>query len=84
VNTLRRVLFVLLAAVVVGLTWKWFGGTTWGASVDAMTAGEQFTSVTEPVRLIAGALLIAVPTVLLVRAAWAWLHPSASVSRRRT
>lgn len=81
-NTFRRVLVVLLAAVVVGLVWKWIGGSTWAQGVDALTAGEQFTTFTEPLRLIAGALLIAVPTVLLIRTAWSWLHPPAQPSRR--
>ena len=57
------------------------GGSTWAQGVDALTAGEQFTTFTEPLRLIAGALLVAVPAVLLIRAAWGWLHAPAQPSR---
>ena len=81
VKTARRILTVLLAAVFVGLVWRGVGGSTWEQGVDALIAGEQFTTFTEPLRLIAGALFVAVPAVLLIRAAWVWLHAPAQPSR---
>jgi hypothetical protein len=70
----RRAVQILLLAVLVGLLWRWIGQTTWASLVDVGSAGEQFTSPIEPLRMVTGALLVAVPAVLLIRAAWSWLE----------
>jgi hypothetical protein len=69
---IRRILVILSLASVVGLMWTFLGHTSWAGSLDISTAGEQFTLIIEPIRLMAGALLVAVPSVLLIRAGWAW------------
>lgn len=69
---IRRILIILSLSGLVGLIWTFFGQTPWAATLDVTTAGEQFTQVVEPIRLMAGALLVAVPSVLLIRAGWAW------------
>jgi hypothetical protein len=69
---IRRILIILSLAGLVGLVWTFVGHAPWAVSLDVSTAGEQFTQVIEPIRLIAGALLVAVPSVLLIRAGWAW------------
>ena len=58
----------------VGLLWSWVADTAWGSLVDAGTAGERFVSPLEPVRMVAGSLLVAVPAVLLVRSGWSWFE----------
>jgi len=69
---IRRILIILFFGITVGLTWTFVGHTAWAASLDVSTAGEQFTQAIEPLRMFAGALLIAVPSVMLIRSGWAW------------
>jgi hypothetical protein len=72
-TVLRRVAVVLVFAVGVTLAWAWIARTPWAGSVDVLTAGEQFTDWVEPFRMIAGALLIAIPGALLFRSGWSWV-----------
>lgn len=71
---IRRALNIVFWAVLVGLFWRWAGQTTWASLLDVGSAEEQFTSPLEPFRMVTGALLIAIPAVLLVRSAWSWLE----------
>lgn len=72
-TVIRRVTIVLLFGVAVTMAWAWIARTPWAASVDVLTAGEQFTDWVEPFRMIAGTLLVAVPAILLVRSGWSWV-----------
>lgn len=69
---IRRIAIVVFFGTAVGLFWTFLGHTAWAAALDVSTAGEQFSHVIEPLRLVAGSLLIAVPSVLLIRSGWAW------------
>lgn len=68
----RRVVIVLIFGVAVTMAWAWIARTPWAATVDVLTAGEQFTNWVEPFRMVAGTLLIAVPAGLLIRSGWDW------------
>jgi len=70
---IRRVVIVLIFGVAVTMAWAWIARTPWAATVDVLTAGEQFTDWVEPFRMIAGTLLVAVPAVLLIRSGWSWV-----------
>lgn len=71
-TTFRRIVIVLIFGVAVTMAWAWIARTPWATTVDVLTAGEQFTNWVEPFRMIAGALLIAVPAALLIRSGWDW------------
>ena len=71
---LRRAAQILLWAVVVGLFWRWVSHTAWASLLDVTSAGEQFVDPIEALRMVTGALLIAVPAVLLIRSMWSWLE----------
>ena len=75
-TVVRRVVIVLIFGVAVTMAWAWIARTPWAATVDVLTAGEQFTDWVEPFRMIAGTLLIAVPAALLIRAGWNWVQRS--------
>jgi hypothetical protein len=81
---IRRILIIVFFGVTVGLTWTFVGHTPWAASLDVSTAGEQFTQAIEPLRMLAGALLIAVPSVMLVRSGWAWFDVHVLGNQPRT
>jgi hypothetical protein len=70
ITNLRRVLVVLIVAVSIGLVWEQIGQTDLAASLDPLTAGEGFTNALEPLQLIVGWLLVAVPGTLLIRSLW--------------
>jgi len=72
-TVIRRVVIVLIFGVAVTMAWAWVARTPWAATVDVLTAGEQFTDWVEPFRMIAGTLLVAVPAILLVRSGWSWV-----------
>jgi len=72
VKTTRRVLTVFIFAFVVVLIWSRIARTPWAGTVDALTAGAGFTHPIDSIRMLAGALLVAIPAVLLIRAGWAW------------
>ena len=72
-KTLRRATKILFWGVVLGIYLTWLGSSGWASPGDLTTVGEQFEHPIEPIRMVAGALLIAVPAVILVRAAWARL-----------
>ena len=69
---IRRVVIVLLFGVAVTMAWAWIARTPWAATVDVLTAGERFANWVEPLRMVAGTLLVAVPATLLIRSAWDW------------
>jgi len=69
---IRRILMILSLAGLVGLVWNFLGHTPWATTLDVASAGEQFNASIQPICMIAGALLIAVPSVLLIRSGWAW------------
>jgi len=72
-TALRRVVVVLVFAVGVTFAWAWIARTPWAGTVNVLAAGEQFTDWVEPFRMIAGALLIAIPGSLLIRSGWSWV-----------
>lgn len=71
-TVIRRIVVVLIFAVAVTLAWAWIARTPWADTVDVLTAGEQFTHWVEPLRMIVGALLIAIPGALLIQSGWSW------------
>jgi hypothetical protein len=71
-RTTRRVLTVFIGAFIVVLIWSWIARTPWAGTVDSLTAGEGFTHPIDSIRMLAGALLVAIPAVLLIRSGWAW------------
>jgi len=71
-RTVRRIAVVLILALVVFVGWAAISKTPWAATVDPLTAGSAFAHPIEPLREFAGALLVAVPAVLLIRSGWAW------------
>lgn len=70
---LRRVMVIVLGLIATGVVWAWIGRTVWASTIDVASAGEQFVDPVEPFRMIAGSLLVAVPTVLLIRSGWSWV-----------
>jgi hypothetical protein len=70
-RTAQRVMVIWILAFLVLLAWAMISRTPWAATVDPLTAGKSFTHWVEPFRELAGALLVAVPAVLLVRSGWA-------------
>lgn len=72
-RTTSRVAIILLSGFWVFVGWLAVSRTPWAAAVDIPGTGELFASAVAPLRLIAGALLVAVPSVLLIRAAWDWV-----------
>ena len=68
----QRTLTILILAFGVLLVWALISKTPWAASVDPLTAGNAYTHPIEPFRDIAGALLVAIPAVLLIRSGWSW------------
>lgn len=70
--TVRRVMVILLLAALVGVGWAVIGRSAWAGALDVGTAGSQFTHVIEPLRMMTGWLLVAVPGVLLIRSGWTW------------
>ena len=71
-KTTQRILTILILAFGVLLGWVLISKTPWAGSVDPLTAGSAYTHPIEPIRDIAGALLVAIPAVLLIRSGWAW------------
>ncbi|MCL1693682.1 MAG: hypothetical protein M3096_08370 [Actinomycetia bacterium] len=71
-KTTQRTLTVLILAFGVLLAWALIARTPWAGTVDTLTAGNAYTQPIEPIRDIAGALLIAIPAVLLIRSGWSW------------
>jgi len=71
-RTAKRVMVIWILAFVVILVWAVISKTPWATTVDPLTAGKAFTHWIEPFRELAGALLVAVPAVLLIRSGWAW------------
>jgi len=72
VKTTQRTLTVLILAFVVLLACALIARTPWAATVDPLTAGNAYTHPIEPTRDVAGAFLVAIPAVLLVRSGWSW------------
>jgi hypothetical protein len=70
--TFRRILVIVALGALVGAGWAAIGHSAWAAGLDAGTAGSQFSHAIEPLRMISGWLLVAVPSVLLIRTGWAW------------
>ncbi len=71
-KTTQRTLTVLILALGVLLVWALISRTPWAGTVDVLTAGNAYTHPLEPFRDIAGALLVAIPAVLLIRSGWSW------------
>ncbi len=71
-KTTQRTLTVLILAFGVLLAWALIARTPWAGTVDTLTAGNAYTHPVEPFRDIAGALLVAIPAVLLIRSGWSW------------
>ena len=71
-RTAQRVMVIWIFAFIVLLVWAMISRTPWAVTVDPLTAGKSFTHWVEPFRELAGALLVAVPAVLLIRSGWAW------------
>ena len=71
-KTTQRTLIILVFALGVLLVWALTSRTPWAGTVDVLTAGEAYTHPIEPLRDIAGALLVAIPAVLLIRSGWSW------------
>ena len=71
-RTVQRVMVIWILAFVVLVVWAAISRTPWASTVDPLTAGKAFTHWVEPFRELAGALLVAVPAVLLIRSGWAW------------
>lgn len=71
-RTTKRIMVIWVLAFVVIVVWAAISKTPWAATVDPLTAGKSFTHWVEPFRELAGALLVAVPAVLLIRSGWAW------------
>ena len=68
----KRVMVVGIFAFIVIVVWAAISKTPWAPTVDPLTAGKAFTHWVEPFRELAGALLVAIPTVLLIRSGWDW------------
>ena len=66
---LRHTLTVLVFAVALALAWAWIARTPWAGGVAVGIDGGSGTPF-DPMRYVLGALLVAVPAVLLVRAGW--------------
>ena len=73
-KTVTRAITVILVAIAVGIGWQRVGTTRWAAHLDVASAGEQFTMWLEPVAMLTGWLLIAIPAVMLIRSAWSWFE----------
>ena len=71
-RTAKRVMVIWILAFVVILVWAVISKTPWATTVDPLTAGKAFTHWIEPFRELAGALLVAVPAVILIRSGWGW------------
>ncbi len=71
-KTTQRTLTVLILAFGVLLVWALISKTPWAGTVDTLTAGSAYTHPIESLRDVAGALLIAIPSVLLIRSGWSW------------
>ena len=71
-TTIRRVAVLLIFALSVFVVWVVISKTPWAGTVDPLTAGKSFSHPVEPFREIVGALLVAIPGVLLIRAGWSW------------
>jgi small-conductance mechanosensitive channel len=69
---LKRVAILLIFALSVFVVWAFISKTPWAGTVDPLTAGKSFTHPIEPFQEIAGALLVAIPAVLLIRTGWSW------------
>lgn len=72
-KTSTRVILIVYLAIAVGIVWRWLGRSPWANGLDIASAGEQYTTWVEPLANFAGALLIAVPAIILIRMAWAWI-----------
>ncbi len=71
-TTTRRTVTILIFALGVVLVWAVIARTPWAGTVDPLSAGKAYSHPVEPIRDIAGALLVAIPTVLLIRSGWSW------------
>jgi small-conductance mechanosensitive channel len=71
-TTAKRVVIFLLFAISVFVVWAFISKTPWAATVDPLTAGKSFSHPIEPFQEIVGALLVAIPGVLLIRSGWSW------------
>jgi small-conductance mechanosensitive channel len=71
-TTVRRVAVFLVFALSVFVVWAVISKTPWAGTVDPLTAGKSFAHPIEPFQEIVGALLIAIPGVLLIRTTWSW------------
>ena len=71
-TTTRRILTILILALGVVLVWTLIAQTPWAGTVDSLSAGKAYTHPIEPFREITGALLVAIPAVLLIRSGWSW------------
>jgi len=71
-TTVKRVAIFLIFALSVFVVWAFISKTPWASTVDPLTAGKSFAHPIEPLQEIVGALLVAIPGVLLMRTAWSW------------
>jgi hypothetical protein len=69
-RTAKRVTVIWVLAFIVVLVWVAISKTSWATTVDSITAGKSYTHWIEPFRELAGALLVSVPAVLLIRSGW--------------
>jgi hypothetical protein len=72
VKTTQRTLTILILALGILLAWALISKTTWAGTVDPLTAGNAYTHPVEPLRDVVGALLVAIPAVILIRSGWSW------------
>ena len=71
-KTTQRTLTILILAFGVVLVWVMIAKIPWATTVEPLTAGSAYTHPVEPLRDIAGTLLVAIPAVLLIRSGWSW------------
>jgi len=76
VTTLRRVLAVLLFALVTLVFWEQVAKTPWGQTVNPFTAGRRYIDPLSPILHIAVIIGIVTPSVILLRSAWKWFSRS--------
>ncbi len=70
--TLRRVLVVILLALIILVFWIQVAKSPWGHTVNPFTAGRRYQDSLSPILHIFVVIGIVTPIVILVRAAWSW------------
>ncbi len=71
-TTLRRVLLVILFALILLVFWAQVAKTPWGHTVNPFTAGQRYSDPFSPIVHIAVIIGLVTPLIILVRSAWKW------------